>query len=290
MNNIMKEAVTIHLRFIILVSLTLVIAAHLPFPTPAAAGRIDTLILYPAISGYTWKEYVGEEQILKESGSMLGVGMIIGAKYFEGSAGALSLRGQAEIFGGEVGYDGETQPPDIMPVTTNVTYFGGMGKATLGWRVPLGEQSSLEYFAGIDGRWWMRDLQETTTIEGSGNTVYVAGVTEYWTVVSSLIGARVDVKFEGDWQLFGEVTARYPFYVENSIDDYYLGTFNLNPDGEWSVIAELGFGNRWVRPAIYYERLELSKSPPESGGFMKYVYQPDSRSDIFGIRIGIAFK
>jgi hypothetical protein len=63
----------------------------------------------------------------------------------------------------------------------------------------------------------------------------------------------------------------------------------VEPQGEWSAFAELGAQFGRFRPSLFYEGVRYSRSPSVvAGNFI--VFQPDSDQDIFGVRLGWAFR
>src|SRR5512138_1364869 len=113
----------------------------------AQFGGVEELTLYPSFQYFTWKEFNDGTRLLKEDGFLYGAGAAIRVNLLKAETSSLMLRGKAELFGGEVDYDGQTQPtnpqttppngqiqpPSSLPVKTDVTYIGAKGEADLGW-------------------------------------------------------------------------------------------------------------------------------------------------------------
>jgi hypothetical protein len=241
--------------------------------------------LYSFIQHFTWQEFDRDgSRFLKESGSQYGMGGDLKLNLLQGGAGALTLKGKQELFGGVVNYDGQLQ--DGTPHSTDVTYLGTLSEIDLGWAIPY-RNITVEPFSGISYRWWQRDLQ------GSG------GYTEQWHSVSALLGARSQYELAKETRFFVTGAAKYPFSNRNSIDNYPgVGDIRLSPESEWSVIAEGGIKYRQLIASVYYENFIFPESRPvtrynayrtPTAGPSNFI-QPRSESEIVGIRIGWAFR
>lgn len=251
----------------------------------AESGVVREASLYPFIQHFTWEEFGdNRDRILKESGPQFGLGGDLKLGLLERDSGTMTLGVKVELSGGEVDYDGQFQ--DGTPHSTDVTYFGTYEQVTLGWEVPYRE-AAIEPFGGLGYRWWLRDLQ------GGG------GYTEYWTSLSTLVGLRSSYPLGSETRLSVMGAARYPFYNRNDVEDYPgVGSIELKPEGEWSAVAEAGIRYRRLFATLYYEnfifpesdtvtRYNAYRSPtPGPSRFM----QPRSESEIFGLRVGWAFK
>jgi hypothetical protein len=256
------------------------------FPAAAAeSGSLKELYIYPSFQYFTWEEFHSGRRLLKETGPLFGAGA---AFLFEGpkldGCNPLTFKGKAELFGSVVDYDGETQPPNTLPVKTDITYFGTKGEFDLGWRYTVGFLF-LEPFGGAGIRWWLRDIHDSTATDTSGNTVPVSGYQENWFSAYARVGLRGGYAVAKDFRIFAEAGAKYPFYTQNSVDFLGVGQVTVKPGGEWSAFAEVGARYKWFRPSVFYEGFRYSDSPAVSG-----LFQPQSESDIIGVNLGFAFR
>ena len=251
----------------------------------AESGALTELYIYPSIQYFQWEEFHAGQRLLRETGPMFGVGAMVGLESPKLDIGnTLTFRAKAELFGSVVDYDGQTQPPDPLPVETDVIYFGTKSEIDLGWRYTFGSLY-LEPFGGAGVRWWLRDLQDSTTRDEIGNNVRVIGYREDWVSAYARVGLRSGFNVAKDVRVFAEAGAKYPFYTTNSADFPGEGSVTVKPEGEWSAFAEIGAQYRWFRPSVFYEGFRYSASPPSSG-----LFQPKSDSDIIGINLGFAFR
>ncbi len=282
--------------------ITLVLVVLLVGTVPAGAARfggVEEFHLGPSVDYFQWKEYLGGTRVVKESGPLFGVDAALGLNLLQtDEAGALMLKGKLGLFGGDVDYDGgitSTNPAyNGLPVKSDVIYFGVRQEVDLGWRLPL-RAVAVEPFGGIGYRWWLRDIDNSTTRDLAGQPLGVQGYTEYWQTVYARFGARARYDANTDLRFFVEGGAMYPFYTENEAEFPGSGTVTVKPDGAWSAFAEAGLRYRNLRTGVHYEGLRFAQSPGVTAynsteGRYVTIYQPRSESDIVGISFSWAFK
>ena len=180
-------------------------------------------------------------------------------------------------------YDGETQAPSPVPVQTEVSYLGTRQDLDLGYRYTA-ERWFLEPFSGVGYRWWLRELHDSTSANGQA----VSGYTEYWQTAYLRLGGHGRYRTPSGVSFTAEGGAKYPFYCGNSVNFAGSGVTTFRPVGEWSGFAEAGIGYRHLKLALSYEGFRFAASPTERVG-TKDFFQPQSRSDIFGLNLGWAF-
>ncbi len=243
-------------------------------PAVIAATEVD---LYVKVESFTWKEYSdGGSQLLKESGPISTLGISTKTDF----ANSLTLKAKGELFIGSVDYDGQTQAGT--PLKTDTDYSGFRIEADMGKIFMVAEKSSLEPFAGLGWKSWLRDLQSSNT---------AIGYEETWSIVYARLGVRGDHVFSKQLKLFAEAGLNLPIYNENVVD---LGgvDITIEPGKEASLFAEAGLKWKNLKASIFYEGMRFSKSGLEFievGGDIYGFYQPESKADIFGVHIGIAF-
>ena len=245
---------------------------------PVAAGTMGKPIWYFSPQYFTWQERADGRRLLRESGPLFSLGGVAGFV----ADSSLTIRGKGELFGGQVGYRGETQPPDPQPISTDVVYFGTREELDLGYRFTgLGR---FEPFAGLGHRWWLRGVQDTTTAGGSA----VEGYTELWQTVYGRLGVRGESPLRSGGVAFAEGGAKYPFYTGNSVEFATGGTTTFYPGAAWSGFAEAGIRGDSFELALTYEGFRFSPSPQKRVQGTRYL-QPESSSDIFGVSLGWSF-
>lgn len=248
--------------------------------SPALAGGLESLTPYLSTQYFTWKENDGGRQILREGGALVAIGAVAG--YLTDSS--FTLRGKGELFGGEVVYHGETQPPIPEPIRTDVVYFGTRGELDAGYRAGSA-RAHLEPFVGVGHRWWLRDIHDAQTADGGA----ASGYTEIWQTVYGRAGLRGKVVAATECAIVAEAGVKYPFYTGNSIEFAGSGRTTFHPGARWSAFAATGFSYRNVRLTMNYEGFRFSESPYKLVQNTNY-RQPESSSDIFGVNLGWAFR
>ncbi len=245
------------------------------YSEPVADADTETDI-YLKIEGFTWKEYDGGgSQLLKESGLI----NVVGGSVRSEMEGAPILRAKAELFGGTVDYDGQTQTGT--PAKTDTNYAGLKVEGSLGWKFVVTEKASLEPFAGFGYRWWQRDIQ---------NTVYAAGYEEIWSSFYVQLGVHGDHTFSEQLKAFAEAGVKLPVSNRNKVDLQVIGlsTVTVKPGNEASVFAEAGLKWTSFKASLFYEGMRFSKSDPVTVSNYQ-VWQPESRADILGVNVGMEF-
>lgn len=259
----------------------ILLAAALTFCSvvPGSAATLELLTPYLSGQYFTWEERISGRRILRERGPLFSAGVVAGGVTDFG----LTLRGKEELFGGEVGYDGETQDATPRPVSTDVVYFGTVQQLDLGYRAATGSLS-IEPFAGAGYRWWLRDLQDAQA--ATGEPVY--GYTELWQTAYARVGARGRYVTRSG-TLFAEGGGKYPFFTGNSVDFVGYGSTMFRSGGRWSAFGEAGMQWQRLKLTLSYEGFRLSHSAFRRVGSRLY-FQPDSSSDLAGLSLGWSFK
>ncbi|ABQ25461.1 hypothetical protein [Geotalea uraniireducens] len=255
----------------------------------AQFGGVEEFSVNLSPQYFQWEEFFNGRRLLREQGWLVGAGPLIYLNLLQAEpAGSLLLKGKAEVFGGVVGYTGETQPPNPFPVKTDVGYVGVKGEVDLGWRFTV-NKVSFEPFGGVGYRWWLRDLYNSTTVDNSGKLVKVNGYTETWQSVYARAGGQIGYAISDDWRAFCEGGAKYPFYTGNSVDFTETGNLTTKPGGRWSAFAEIGARYRKFKLSAFYEGFRYAQSPVVASSTLR-VFQPTSESDLFGFSLGWVFR
>jgi hypothetical protein len=253
-----------------------------------AEARIEWS-LYPHVEFFRWEEFRDTgERLLEEEGVLFGAG---GAFRFESERSPLLLQAKAELFVGEVDYRGRTQPSldpatNELPVDTEGRYVGTKFEGDVGFR--LGRSAfAVEPLVGLGYRWWVRDLGSSTTVDRNGRRIAVGGASEFWQTFYGYLGARAEYAWAPRAALHARLTAKYPLQTFNRAD-VFGDHVTVEPESRWSAYLELGLRYGRFRPTLFYEGFHFGESDPEqSGAFL--VRQPESKSEIIGLNLGIIF-
>lgn len=231
--------------------------------TGISKGEYD---LYAHVESFTWKEFSGGDQLLKESGPTYGAGA--SAKW--NIINQLTLKLKGELFTGSIDYEGQAQSGT--PVETDTDYNGFILQGDMGWKFVLGENFSIEPFAGYAVRSWERDIQST------GSAI---GYIEEWTAYYARLGVRGELKYNDQLGVFTEAGIKIPTDTENEVD--YLNV-TLEPGDKNSLFAEMGFKWKSLKAAAFYEGMRFSESDIVRG-----YLQPESKANIYGLTVGWTF-
>ena len=126
--------------------------------TAAGAAYSEGVDVFGTVDHFVWQEFSDNgTRVLKESGALLGLGVSYRKEFQE----QIILDDSGEIFIGIVNYDGATQ--DGAPTTSTVDYLGLKLKADAGKKIGITEPVSIEPFAGLGLRAWLRSIRNGTT-------------------------------------------------------------------------------------------------------------------------------
>ena len=268
---------TKHMFIVTLLILTSALSAYsaelATFKKPNQIFRV-----YGHADYFEWKEYDNDDdQLLKESGPLFGFG---------GSANIrvltyMKVKGNIDLFGGQVDYDGAIQYADghTEPHKSHTTYYGGEGNATVGLLIPMGNRVDGGPYGGIGARLWQRQL--------AGEY----GYDEDWTTVYGQAGFDIIVYATPRFNLFADASLRYPFYNNVRYDMSNVNgpdDLEAEPGKEMTLYAETGFSYALFTMSIFYEPLRFKKSDEEHRGYMRY-WQPKSEASIVGLKAGMTF-
>jgi hypothetical protein len=246
----------------------------------------DQAVIYMSIDSYTWKEFHDDGSLLlKESGPLVGVGITFQHEFSD----HITLTPTAEIFGGTVDYDGQTQAG--IAATTDVNYFGLKLVGDVGKKIKISKQVFIEPFFGLGLRTWIRDINDGTT--AGGMTTY--GYREGWVAWDARLGMRGGIDITQGSRLFAEALLKLPLYNRNTayLSEKNLGSdITMHPGKETSLYAEMGMQISRFRGSLFYEGLRFSKSDDvitTDGVYIYTSWQPKSEADIYGLKLGMAF-
>lgn len=239
----------------------------------AAAAETE---LHVGIERFEWVESApGGARLLEESGPRYALGASWTQDVSEGYG--FGLRSGA--FFGSVGYEGQTFGGT--PVSTDTVYLGGSLEVRAFYRLPR-DGWRADLFAALGYRLWARDLESTQA---------ALGYVELWRVPYTGLG----ISAESGSGLYGEAMAGAPFSARNKAylsDAGFDGDVTLKPEGRLMLSLEAGYRRGNLALAAFYRRVEFDASDPETasfGGAPVQVFQPESREEVYGLRVGYRF-
>lgn len=230
---------------------------------------------YAKVDYFTWSEYLNGARLLKESGPLFGVGGTV--KFYPSRQ--LTLKAKAEFFTGQVNYDGQTQ--DSRPVDTDTIYLGFKTEGDVGWQFQSGK-GAIEPFVGLGYRWWLRAIQSNG---------FAIGCTERWRILYTRLGIRSAYAISRTRGFFTEVGVKLPLISENEADLCVvgLGKPTVRPRQKASLFADVGIRISRFKASLFYEGMRFRESPIVKVTDTVGVFQPETKADIFGIKLGMNF-
>lgn len=265
----------------------LVIALLAAIPATSLAGdalfddeEVDaplktSIHLYPFAEELTWREFFQAVSLLEEKGDRYGAGAMATVE-----SGSSLYRLKGEYFQGTGDAQGGS---GVFSWATEIREYGFKLEGDGGYRIPIGRASIVPNL-GLGYRWWRRDYENSATTDGW---------LERWHTFYFKMGAlaEYDVGGGGRFVPYAEAAVRIGVFNNNEMD--YLGSrVSMNPGGRITPYAEAGLKLRFLKGAVYYERIEFAQSDPVPApgippGFG--LVQLEVKANIFGARVGLSF-
>ncbi len=235
---------------------------------------------YFSVESFTWREFIGGEQFVKESGPIYAAGF----SYVHVNQN-ITIKPTIELFGGTVDYNGYAcDNVSCIAATSDVNYFGVKLEGDVGRRFTSAAKNFVEPFGGLGFRFWKRDIKNGTTAAGQPTAGYV----EDWIVVQGRLGVRGGIAVRERKQIFAEAGIKLPIYNQNTayVSDIGLGPdITLHPGKQVAYFAEAGIRISSFKGSLFYDTLRFPRSPTSTSGF----FQPQSHMDAYGVKLGIVF-
>jgi hypothetical protein len=270
-----------NMDFLRIIFLIVALGSLITWPLPLRAGQIpDHLPAYRVDAGmelirFNWSEYLDDGfELLTETGWLVGLSYDL-----ESTAKSLGWRHGAGLFFGRVDYDGHTW--SLIPVKTDVWYVGAQGymDATFNFRPASGW--TLQPFAGLGGKTWLRMLDDTRTAGG----VPVKGLEEWWWSIHGRVGAGAHYSVSCKMSVFAEAGMKLPLHAQNNA--YVNGRdapVRILQYQTRSPFAMCGLRYRAMSMKLTYESQRFNRSDAVASG-PEILYQPRSKEDTFCMRV-----
>jgi hypothetical protein len=254
-------------------SIGLVLLAACGTPRQASGARYKQHTVYAVVQQFLWDEAdANGVTIVEEEGAQLGLGY----KYDGAHA-----RARAEITGGDVDYDGQTQ--DGTPLQTETGYLGLLLEGDWKFIRPRrGEgvfrRRPFEPYVGGGLRYWNRELGAAP-----GGFSY----TEDWLTFYLHLGFEASKWFSENRRIYVNMRGGVTAYTIEQIDlsTAGLGTFTVNPEPGGMLRLEGGWEQEALHLTLFVETATWGQSDPDIQGGIAAV-QPDSRMLRFGLNLG----
>lgn len=219
------------------------------------------------------------------------------AAALEWDTGAWVLRVTGSMHSGTVDYTGETQSSDPtldgLPVTSQTGTLFLAGSVSLGQWIDSG-RLWFGYF-GLAGRYWERDIQDTTVVSTVGVVTPVSGLYEeyYWQEGFAGVRRVLSRSDASEWSLDARLfrTIAATMRVNWKGDNV---TLDLGEDWGWRLAAPLRFTidrDAYFAVEPWIEGFEFGRSPaalaPSSGDL---ILEPASETLNFGVEARLGFR
>lgn len=215
------------------------------------------LELYLSPRYMVWEEFYQGSKLLREDGWILGLGLKHEGRY---------IRTGAELYGGRLTYDGQTQAGD--PVKTKTDYAG--------LQIYLGPQIDITELLNVGLSYrlevWKRNIRSTS---------YAIGYSEDWFYHSLDPNITLEVS---NFYLY----SLYRFVLGARMQANVYGVPQLEPKRDTAYEVGAGFKRGRFSLGLYYSYLKFRQSDVKRAGTY-YVLQPTSVRELYGIRFGIEF-
>ncbi len=227
---------------------------------------------------FNWEETgMAGDKLLEEDGYLYHLGLQYESFFPEI---ALHLGFTAEYFVNTVDYDGATMGGT--PLQSETEYDGWDFELQVGYNFAGYSQkeekrglSTAEIFTTIERKTWDRDIKSSLDVNGNP----VSGYEEAWAMTYFSAGGELGISMGQNFALMFRGGAKYPITTENKIDRFGV---TLEPGKRVTPFAEAGIEMKHLTVTAYYEPMDFSRSSVVNGFF-----QPESRAEIFGIKVGI---
>ena len=191
---------------------------------------------------FHWNERIGGTDFVNEDGALftLGYSRQIGIERF-----------RAELFGGDVHYDGYDQT-GTATMASNTGYLGLRGEYEM-VLAPAAWEGRVAFLAGLGTRFWIRDLHDGS--DDQGNPVF--GYQETWWTIYPYLGLETHLPLGDDMDWYSEsrigtTALTYQFATTGSVPR------SGGSDSRAALVAQAGHlcqhGNRTPRTAVLRRR------------------------------------
>jgi len=242
---------------------------------PALAGETS---VYLKSGWFTWDEKLNGSSFVKEKGFMHGAGI---SRRDEVSA--LSVAEVVEVWGGNLDYDGH-DVTGTTPLKTDTSYLGTKEEVAVGMKLAAMDTLSFEPFAAVGHKFWVRTRSS-----------------EDWNSFYAKAGVTGELKTTG-CTMFLKGGALVPLYTRThvSLSDAGFSDVVTEPKSELSGFAEGGVRLGAFAVSLEYEGMVFGQSAKVATSRTATVpkgvviqnslaFQPDSRSDLFSLKLAYSF-
>ncbi len=233
---------------------------------PGLMEQASGMTVYARVDYYYWRESIDKYRLLDESGPMVTLGLLTERD---------NRRLRAEIFGGQVEYDGETMGGDPLKIDTD--YLGCRLQYDFLW--PFQHDPNSAFVLGLGTRLWNRNLRDGTSQSG----LDVIGYDETWWMLYPTLGleTRRPIGVNSHW--FASTSLGVTGLTYERIDAFDL---TLYPKMGPMVQIETGIQTPRLYLSVFFEVMQWYASNASGPDLL---YQPDTVRLTAGLTGGVHF-
>ena len=227
---------------------------------------------------FSWNETLNGSSFVKETGLMYGGGV-----KREDTVSALSVAELVEVWGGNLDYDGHDLT-GVNQLKADTSYLGTKEEVAVGTKIGAGKDLNFEPFVAAGHKFWIRTRSS-----------------EDWNSFYAKAGVAGELKTTG-CTLFLKGGALLPVYTRTHVSLSNAGYSDVvtEPKSEVSAFGEGGVKLGAFAASFEYEGMHFGQSSKvvtnklssvSSGVVIQnsLAYQPDSRSNLFSLKLAYSF-
>jgi hypothetical protein len=225
---------------------------------------------YTRVDYYHWNERLGSTDFVNESGTLftLGYSRQIGIERY-----------RAELFGGDVHYDGYSQSNTdgtLITMPSNTGYLGLRGEYEMVLAPPIAA-GNFAFLAGLGSRFWIRDLHDGSDNQGNP----VMGYEETWWTMYPFLGMETHHRAASELDLYSESR------IGTTAVTYQLASINARP--LWPKLGVFANAEIGLRGSRFFLAGRVEVMSWEESSVVQDSYQPRSFMYTAGGRLGFMF-
>ena len=221
---------------------------------------------YARVDYFYWRESIDSARLLEESGPLVTLGILTQRE---------DHRFRAELFGGEVEYDGQTTTG--IPLENHTDYIGFRFQYDLLW--PFAHDPNSAFVLGLGTRFWSRKLLDGETASG----IPVIGYDETWWMLYPCFGLETRRPMGVNSLWFASASLGVTGFTYEYVDSYDV---TLYPKMGPLVQAEAGIQTPRLFLSVFFELMQWYASNTQGDDL---IYQPDSMRLTAGLNAGLRF-
>jgi hypothetical protein len=255
----------------------LAVSALLLALAQASAASAAEVSFYVKSGWFTWDEQLNGAPFVKEKGPLFAAGVTR-----RDDVAGVSFTELVEVWGGSIDYDGH-DVTGTSAIKSQTSYLGTKEEAALGVKLPAGSRLSVEPFAGVGHRFWIRTRSGEDWNSFYGKAGVSGALSTGWGSVYLRGGALL------------------PIYTRNHVSLTNAGYSDVvtEPKSRVSAFAEAGIRHGHLGLSVEYEGLRFGESAKVATSKLSNLpgaviqnnqaYQPDSSSHLISLKLAYSY-